>query len=46
MLPGEIEARTAVQRRRDGLPLTPDVWANLGREAEFAGVGLPDPVSA
>ena len=45
MLPGEIEARTALQRRRDGIPLTPDVWTDLEREARLAGVALPAPVS-
>ena len=45
MLPGEIEARTEAERRRGGVPLTPDVWADLGREAGRAGVELPDAVS-
>jgi LDH2 family malate/lactate/ureidoglycolate dehydrogenase len=45
MLPGEIEARTAEQRQRDGVPLSPDVWADLRSEAELAGVDLPDPVA-
>jgi L-2-hydroxycarboxylate dehydrogenase (NAD+) len=43
MLPGEIEARTEVERRRTGVPITPDVWADLGREARLAGVELPEP---
>ncbi|HSA82062.1 MAG TPA: Ldh family oxidoreductase, partial [Geminicoccaceae bacterium] len=45
MLPGEIEARTAAERRRSGVPFTPDVWADLEREAELAGVDLPAPVA-
>jgi LDH2 family malate/lactate/ureidoglycolate dehydrogenase len=44
MLPGEIEARTAAERRRTGVPITPDVWADLEREAARAGVRLPEPV--
>ncbi|HET6467896.1 MAG TPA: Ldh family oxidoreductase [Geminicoccaceae bacterium] len=45
MLPGEIEARTEAERRRDGVPLTADVWANLEGEAERAGVDLPEPAA-
>ncbi len=43
MLPGEIEARTEAERRRSGVPITADVWADLGREAKLAGVALPEP---
>ena len=45
MLPGEIEARAQAERRRTGVPITADVWADLGREAERAGVELPQPTS-
>jgi LDH2 family malate/lactate/ureidoglycolate dehydrogenase len=45
MLPGEIEANTEAERRERGVPLSPDVWADLGREAERAGVKLPEPAA-
>ncbi len=46
MLPGEIETRTEAERRRHGIPLTADVWADLQREAELAGIELPEPVAS
>jgi uncharacterized oxidoreductase len=33
LLPGERAARTAAQRRRDGIPVPDDVWAALGAAA-------------
>jgi L-2-hydroxycarboxylate dehydrogenase (NAD+) len=45
MLPGEIEARTEAERRRGGIPLNQDIWADLRREAERAGVELPEPAA-
>ena len=45
MLPGEIEANTEAERRERGVSLSPDVWADLGREAERAGVELPEPAA-
>jgi LDH2 family malate/lactate/ureidoglycolate dehydrogenase len=41
LIPGEPEARTAKQRLRDGIALTPDVVQALGKEAELAQVPLP-----
>lgn len=46
LLPGEFEARTEAIRRRDGIPITPDVWADLEREAGLASVALPEARSA
>jgi LDH2 family malate/lactate/ureidoglycolate dehydrogenase len=40
LVPGEIEARTAAARSRDGIPLSPDVVAALERVAP-AGVAAP-----
>ena len=42
MLPGEMESRTEARRRKEGIPITADVWDDLVREAELAGVVLPE----
>lgn len=41
-LPGEIEDRYEQERSASGLPLTPDVVEALNREAELAGVAMPE----
>lgn len=37
-IPGEIEANTEAERRKNGIPLTPDVIQSLKQEAEKAGI--------
>jgi L-2-hydroxycarboxylate dehydrogenase (NAD+) len=46
LLPGEPEARAEAARRQSGLPLTPDVEAELAAEAARVGLALPDPIGA
>jgi LDH2 family malate/lactate/ureidoglycolate dehydrogenase len=41
MVPGEPEDRMADLRSRDGVPLPPGTWQNLGRVAQRFGVALP-----
>lgn len=41
MMPGEIEERTEQRRRRSGLPLTENIFADLGAEADRARLTLP-----
>lgn len=41
MMPGEPEARSEAERRRQGIPLTADVLASLRWEGEQAGVPFP-----
>lgn len=43
--PGERSGRTAEARRRDGIPLGPEVVDELRAEAGRCGVVFPDPVS-
>lgn len=42
MLPGEPEQRREDQRRRDGIPITANVIADLTAEGRAAGVAFPD----
>ncbi len=37
-IPGEIEAKTEVERRKNGIPLTPDVVESLKIETEKASL--------
>lgn len=37
-IPGEIEANTERERRKEGIPFTPDVIEGIKKEAEAAGV--------
>jgi LDH2 family malate/lactate/ureidoglycolate dehydrogenase len=41
LLPGEPEARREVQRRREGIPVTANVIADLVAEVAAAGVAFP-----
>jgi LDH2 family malate/lactate/ureidoglycolate dehydrogenase len=41
LVPGEPEARARERRRREGIPLPPVTWAELGRVATRFGVPLP-----
>ena len=46
LYPGELEARKAETRRRDGIPLTPEVVEALVAVAQEVGARLPDPLSS
>lgn len=39
LLPGEIEERTASQRRRDGIPVDSGIWRQIEEAAAQVGVG-------
>jgi uncharacterized oxidoreductase len=41
LYPGEVEHRTAIRRRREGIPVEDATWAKLGSLARAAGVELP-----
>jgi uncharacterized oxidoreductase len=41
LLPGEIEAKTAQQRRRDGIPMPEETWAQIKTVADRLGVACP-----
>lgn len=41
LLPGEMEARTAEERAKQGIPLTPDVVETLETEAALVGISVP-----
>jgi LDH2 family malate/lactate/ureidoglycolate dehydrogenase len=41
MLPGERGGREAELRRRDGIPLSPKLWRELGEIARSLGVAPP-----
>jgi hypothetical protein len=40
-LPGEIEADNAIQRRQAGIPLTPDLVADLTQTGDKVGEPFP-----
>jgi LDH2 family malate/lactate/ureidoglycolate dehydrogenase len=40
-LPGEIEAEAAARRRQEGIPLTPDLVADLTETGEKVGQPFP-----
>ncbi len=42
LMPGEPEARCEVERRRTGIPISPEVLASLEAEAAALGVPLPE----
>ena len=42
LAPGEPEARTTAQRRRDGIALPDDTWEAIGKVASEQGVTLPE----
>ena len=42
LMPGEPEHRNEAKRRREGIPLTPDVLASLQSEGERVGLPFPD----
>ncbi|MDF3606680.1 Ldh family oxidoreductase [Paracoccus sp. DMF-8] len=46
MLPGEPEERREAQRRRDGIPVTDNVIADLTAEGAGVGVTFPQPLVA
>jgi LDH2 family malate/lactate/ureidoglycolate dehydrogenase len=42
LIPGQPEERTEFERRRTGIPITPDIIALLSAEAKTAGLILPN----
>jgi LDH2 family malate/lactate/ureidoglycolate dehydrogenase len=46
LVPGERGARKAEERSREGIPLGPKVWTELGQAAADLGVPVPDPLPA
>lgn len=45
LIPGEPEARCEVRRLAEGLPITPDVVADLSGEAQRADLAMPQPLA-
>jgi LDH2 family malate/lactate/ureidoglycolate dehydrogenase len=41
LVPGEPEARTAEERRRDGIPVAARTWRELGDLGSGLGVEVP-----
>jgi LDH2 family malate/lactate/ureidoglycolate dehydrogenase len=44
-LPGEPEVRSAERRRREGIPVPEDTWAEITATATRLGVEVPAPVA-
>ena len=41
LAPGDMEHRTRVARRRDGIPIAGDVWQSVLQTADLLGVQVP-----